>query len=74
MPLSLVSNVALGAETPNPRTAMRRRPPARQPSAHASSIADDPFANAPEFEDDDAPSSSTSLSILAQALAAYSQN
>jgi hypothetical protein len=73
MPLSLVSNVALGAETPNPRSAMRRRPPARQPSADASPIADDPFANAPEFEDDDAPSSA-SLSILAQALAAYSQN
>ena len=73
MPLSLVSNVALGAETPNPRSAMRRRPPARKPSADASAIADDPFANAPEFEDDEAPSSA-SLSILAQALAAYSQN
>lgn len=74
MPLSVVSNVTLNANSANSRGAARRRSPVPPPRTAASASADDPFVQAPEFERDEAPSSSASLSILAHALAAYSQN
>jgi hypothetical protein len=78
MPLAIVSHVVFGADAANSRGAFRRRsavPPLRK--ATISRPAGDPIEERPSGEADDSdefPSSSAGLSILAQALAAYSQN
>ena len=73
MPLSIVSTVMLGAQSANARGAARH--PAREKRGDAAQAsATDPFLDAPELEDDEDRASSPSLSILAHALQAYSQN
>lgn len=78
MPLAIVSQVAFGADSANSRGAARRRSavlPPRQAVLQPS--VDVPIEEAPaqDINDvDDEPASTAGLSILAQALAAYSQN
>jgi hypothetical protein len=73
MPLSIIPTVMLGAPSAKARGA-ERRPAREKPHDGAQAHADDPFLEAPEFEEDEDRSSSSSLSILAHALQAYSQN
>ncbi len=73
MPLSIMPTVMLGAPSAKARGAARR--PEREKSHNAAPAhADDPFLEAPEDEEDGDQSSASSLSILAHALQAYSQN
>lgn len=79
MPLAIVSHVAFGADSANSRGAARRRSAVPAPrKAMYTPPADDPIEDTPAVDiDDDAddtPTSTAGLSILAQALAAYSQN
>jgi hypothetical protein len=78
MPLSIVSHVIFGADAAHARGAFRRPSAPPAPRTPATPVAtDDPFQDdvASQVEDADArPASTAGLSILAQALAAYSQN
>jgi hypothetical protein len=78
MPLSVVSQVIFGADAAHARGAFRR-PSAPTPlGAPAVPVeTNDPFQDDVGAEAEDAdgrPASTAGLSILAQALAAYSQN
>ena len=78
MPLSIVSQVIFGADAAHARGAFRRpSTPTERRAAAAPAASDDPFQDdgSGEVEDaDERPASTAGLSILAQALAAYSQN
>jgi hypothetical protein len=82
MPLSIVSQVVFGADAVHSRGALRRRslatPLHEASSVEAAEEATEDSLEAPQFDEDDRsdgfPSSTAGLSILAQALAAYSQN
>jgi hypothetical protein len=78
MPLSIVPQVIFGADAAHARGAFRRPSAPTPPRSQRNPVAtDDPFQDdvASEVEDADArPASTAGLSILAQALAAYSQN
>ena len=78
MPLAIVSQVAFGADSANSKGAARRRSTVLPPrQAVLQPPADIPIEEALAEGIDDAdgePVSTAGLSILAQALAAYSQN
>ena len=79
MPLAIVSQVAFGADSANSRGAARRRstvlPPRQAVLQSPVNLPIEEEAPAEEINDaDDEPASTAGLSILAQALAAYSQN
>lgn len=75
MPLAMVTQVVFGADAAHTRGALRR-PTA---PAHSRKPVDTPASPAPledmeaDADEADAPRSTAGLSILAQALAAYSQ-
>jgi len=78
MPLSIVSSVVFGADSANSRGAQRRRSAIPQPKAAdlqpAFDDALEETLSGAVDDADEAQSSTAGLWILAQALAAYSQN
>jgi hypothetical protein len=78
MPLSIVSQVIFGADAAHARGAFRRpSPPPQRPTPAGPAATDAPLPEALQDDGEDGderPASTAGLSILAHALAAYSQN